>query len=180
MWLLYKLNTDNSLLNKDIFRYGKNGKAFLPSFQLYFRLAKAAKNPLARAFYRVLFYKTSKKYFVEISLKTEIGPGLYIGHAFGITINPLARIGNNVNIHKGVTIGQENRGVRNGAPTIGNDVWIGINAIIVGKVHIGNDVLIAPNSYVNFDVPDHSIVIGNPGTIIHRDNATHGYINNRV
>ena len=43
-----------------------------------------------------------------------------------------------------------------------------------------NDVLIAPLAYVNFNVPDHSIVIGNPGKIIPKENATQGYIQNRV
>lgn len=77
-----------------------------------------------------------------------------------------------------MTIGQENRGRRKGAPTIGNKVWLGVNSTIVGNITIGDDVLIAPNSYVNFDVPPHSIVIGNPGKIIHRENATQDYINN--
>lgn len=77
-----------------------------------------------------------------------------------------------------MTIGQENRGFRKGCPTIGNRVWIGINSTIVGNITIGDDVLIAPNSFVNFDVPPHSIVLGNPGSIIHKENATEGYINN--
>lgn len=63
---------------------------------------------------------------------------------------------------------------------IGNNVFIGINAVIVGNIHIGSDVLIAPNSYVNIDVPDHSIVIGNPAAIHANENATEGYINFRV
>ena len=63
-------------------------------------------------------------------------------------------------------------------PTIGNQVWIGINAAIVGNVMIGNDVLIAPNSFVNVDVPSHSVVFGNPCVIKHRDWATEGYVNN--
>ena len=50
------------------------------------------------------------------------------------------------------------------------------NSTVVGKIKIGNDVLIAPNTFVNFDVPDHSIVIGNPARVIHRDNATFGHI----
>lgn len=104
--------------------------------------------------------------------------GLYIGHPYCITINPQSVIGENCNIHKGVTIGQENRGTRKGVPIIGNRVWIGVNATVIGKITIGNDVLIAPNSYVNFDVPPHSIVIGNPGNVIFRENATEGYINN--
>ena len=105
---------------------------------------------------------------------------MYLGHAYNITINGSATLGENVNLHKGVTIGQENRGNRKGAPTIGDDVWIGINATIVGNITIGNDVLIAPNTYVNCDVPNHSIVFGNPCVIKHRDNATEDYVNNKV
>ena len=103
--------------------------------------------------------------------------GVYFGHAYCITINPNAVIGCNCSIHKGVTIGQENRGIRKGTPIIGNYVWVGINTTIVGKIHIGNDVLIAPNAFVNFDVPDHCIVIGNPGVIRYKKSATEGYIN---
>ena len=122
---------------------------------------------------------TSFLYHCEISSR-NIGPGLYIGHPYGITVNPNAVIGANCNIHKGVTIGQENRGKRKGAPKIGNEVWIGVNATIVGKITIGDDVLIAPNSYINCDVPSHSIVFGNPCVIRHKDNATEGYINSKV
>ena len=63
-----------------------------------------------------------------------------------------------------------------GSPTIGNRVYIGINATVVGNIHIGNDVLIAPNSYINFNVPDHSIGIGNPGIINHKEKATEKYV----
>ena len=80
----------------------------------------------------------------------------------------------------GCTIGRENRGKRKGAPQIGNCVSVGINSTIVGNIKIGNNVLIAPNSFVNFDVPDNSVVIGNPGVIHHKENATEGYIAFRV
>ena len=108
------------------------------------------------------------------------GGGIYIGHAYNITINQNAKIGRNCNIHKGVVIGQVNRGKRKGYPTIGDRVWIGINSAIVGKVTIGDDVLIAPNSFVNVDIPSHSVVFGNPCIIKHRDWATEGYVNNIV
>ncbi|MCM1450221.1 MAG: serine acetyltransferase [Clostridiales bacterium] len=119
-------------------------------------------------------------YKCEISERTQIGPGLFIGHPYCITINPKAMIGRNCHIHKGVTIGQENRGTRKGVPTIGNEVWIGINSTIVGNITIGDDVLIAPNTYVNCNVPSHSVVFGNPCIIKQRDNATENYINNKV
>ena len=88
-------------------------------------------------------------------------------------------LGNNVNLHKGCTIGRVNRGDV-GSPHIGDNVFIGINATVVGNIHIGNDVLIAPNSYVNTNVPDHSVVIGNPAVIHHKENATSGYVNFKV
>lgn len=58
------------------------------------------------------------KYGLEIAPATSIGEGLYLGHAFGITVNPNAVIGRNCNMHKGVTIGRENRGKRKGAPVL--------------------------------------------------------------
>ena len=67
-----------------------------------------------------------EKYLAEKNLnltatldaETQIGAGLYFGHAYCITINPKAILGGNINIHKGVTIGQENRGKRMGTPVI--------------------------------------------------------------
>lgn len=130
-------------------------------------------------FYKLIYKKISKKNGLEIFSK-NIGQGLYIGHPYCITVNPDSIIGKNCNLHKGVTIGQENRGNRMGAPIIGNEVWIGVNSTIVGKIKIGDDVLIAPNSYINCDIPSHSIVIGNPCKVYNKNDSTEGYINNRV
>lgn len=88
-------------------------------------------------------------------------------------------MGDNINLHKGCTIGSTS-GDNWGSPVIGNCVWIGINATVVGKITAGDDVLISPGAYVNFDVPSHSVVIGNPGEIHHKENATEAYIGNRI
>ena len=125
---------------------------------------------------RFILLRYAHRYGLEISREAMIGKGLYLGHPYNITVGRGVIIGDNVNLHKGCTIGVENRGLRKGAPRIGNCVYVGINAAIVGNVHIGNDVVIAPNSFINFNVPDHSIVIGNPGKIHHKENATEGYI----
>lgn len=109
----------------------------------------------------------------------KIGKGFYIGHFGTIVVNGSVEIGENCNIAHGVTIGATRRGDKAGVPEIGNCVWMGTNSIIVGKIRIGNNVLIAPGAYVNFDVPDNSIVIGNPGQIISSLSATAGYINNK-
>lgn len=152
----------------------------MPKFQKYFRLSQECSFKPLQLVYRFLLRRCRRRNMVEISYQCQAGGGLYFGHPYCITINPDTVIGSNVNIHRGVVLGQENRGTRKGAPVIGDNVWIGINAAVVGHVHIGNDVLIAPNSYVNRDVPDHSIVFGNPCVIRHRDNATESYIDYAV
>ena len=134
------------------------------------------KNKMLYLFYRYRLLKASIKFGYQIGVDTIIGGGLYLGHRGAVVVNGRTTLGENVSLSQGVTIGQENRGKRKGVPTIGNKVWIGTNAVIVGKINIGNDVLIAPNSYVNFDVPSHSIVVGNPAKIIHRENATESYL----
>ena len=171
-----------TLYTSDMNRYSKSvrGGGTLKKFHYYFRKAQTAENKCLKLYYRWRFSRIKAKMHIELFADTQIGKGLYIGHPFGITINAAAKLGSNVNIHKGVTIGQENRGPRKGCPTIGDRVWIGINATIVGNITVGSDVLIAPNAYVNCDVPAHSVVLGNPCVIKHRDNATEGYINNRV
>lgn len=126
---------------------------------------------------KIFYYHYNRKYGLEISPQANIGKGFYIGHPYNITIAEGVTIGKNVNVHKGVTIGRENRGKRLGVPIIGNEVFIGINSTIIGNICIGNDVMIAPNSLVNFDVPNHSIVIGNPATVIEKIDATIGYVN---
>ena len=117
---------------------------------------------------------------IQLPPEVEAGPGLYIGHLGRVIVHPDTKLGRNINLATGITIGRANRGKRAGVPVIGDNVWIGTNAVIVGGIHIGNDVLIAPNAYVNFDVPDHSVVIGNPGVIKPSENATEGYINRKV
>lgn len=129
-------------------------------------------------FWGFLLWIYGSKYHIHISHHAQIGHGLYIGYGEFVTITASARVGNNLNINHGAVIGQTNRGKRLGAPTIGNNVWIGTHAVIVGKIKIGNDALIAPLSHVNFDVPDNAVVAGNPGEIISYS-GTSGYVNNR-
>ncbi len=161
-----------TIIDQDAHRYG-NGK--LPFYQYCFRRCQLSRG-ITRKFFWLLYKLAARSRGLEISVSCDIGPGLYIGHAFAITINPEVVIGKNCNLAKGVTIGQENRGKRQGTPVIGDEVWIGTNAVVVGKITIGNDVLIAPNSFVNCDVPDHSIVFGNPAVIKPCEHATAGYI----
>ena len=113
---------------------------------------------------------------IQIPWKTKIGEGLRIVHFGHIVVNPGTIIGKNFNISQGVLIGNS-LGKKQGVPVIGDNVCVNANAIIVGNCRIGDNVLIAPGAFVNFDVPDNSIVIGNPGKIITReDSPTDKYI----
>ena len=179
----------NEVFRKDLYRYyGDKGESFKNrlfrplelKYICTFRKAQAASNFLTRVHYRMKLRRLSLKSHIQIPSSTKIGEGFYIGHHGPIIINPKAVLGKNINIAAGVTIGQENRGKRAGTPIIADNCWIGANSVIVGNIKIGTDVLIAPLSFVNFDVPDHSIVIGNPAKIIHKENATEGYINRTV
>lgn len=157
---------------KDIKRNPNPGTYIYLFLYLFRRLQSGSSNFILRKMYKVICMMKG----IEIPIGCSIGGGLYMGHVWGITINANAILGENINIHKGVTIGAENRGARKGAPTIGNNVWIGINSTIVGKITIGDDVLVAPNTYVNCDIPSHSVVFGNPCIVKHKDHATEGYI----
>lgn len=96
-------------------------------------------------------------------------------HPYNITIHPMAKLGDNVTMMKGSTVGISG-GSHRGAPVIGNNVYIGLNSTVIGNITIGNDVLIAPNTLVNIDVPANSVVIGNPCKIIPKESPTKEYI----
>lgn len=174
------------IIKSDLYRYGglNGSKGFLkglliPGFRYTFiirKLSEYRQYSILWIFFKILKHRYDFKYGFQIPSDTQIGEGLYIGHFGMIVINCKARIGMNCNIAHGVTIGQSNRGKLKGYPTIGNKVWIGTGSVIVGNINIGSNVLIAPNSFINMDVPDHSLVIGNPAKIIAKKNPTEGYI----
>ncbi len=169
----------------DKMRWGdEKGIDLLPQFKFVKAKRKCekwrGKNLLLFILYSLKYRRYKVKYLTDIPAKVEIGKGFRIEHYGGIVINPTAKLGENITLLNGVLIGAQNRGKNKGTPVIGDYVWIGTNAIIVGGIHIGNNVLIAPGAYVNFDVPDNSIVLGNPGKIIPRENATEDYIINPV
>ena len=103
-----KEKMENNILAKDYMRYPH--KSDMPAFQKYFRKVQSTKFVPLVFIYKVLFRITKELRHIEIPRTTNIGEGLYIGHAYNITINPKAVLGKNINIHRGVLIGQTNRG----------------------------------------------------------------------
>ncbi len=125
----------------------------------------------------IILQRCKYKFGIEISPKTDIGTGFYIGHFGGITVNSMAKIGKNCNLSQGVTIGMANRGKNQGVAFIGDNVYIGPGAKIVGAVKIGDNAAIGANCVVTKDVPDNAVVVGIPGKVISM-NGSKGYIGN--
>lgn len=158
-------------------------KCINPNLHFIYILRKCQrykKKSILGMFWRMVLRHHQIKYGFQIYPETQIGEGFYLGHWGTVVINPETIIGNNCNIAQGVTIAQANRGKRKGVPKIGNEVWIGPNAVVVGNIEIGDNVLIAPNAYVNTDVPSNSLVLGNPAKVYAKEDATLDYINNRI
>lgn len=116
------------------------------------------------------------KFGISIPFTTEIGSGFYIGHYGCIVVHSRSRIGKNCNISQGVTLGQANRGRNKGYPIIGDNVYIGPGAKIVGAVRVGNNVAIGANCVITKDVPDNAVVVGVPGKVITYE-GSEGYVN---
>ena len=122
--------------------------------------------------YFLLNQRLKSKWGIQIPLSAQIGEGFYIGHFGGITIASDAIIGKNVNISQLVTIGESGQGDKAGAPTIGNDVYIGAGAKVIGKIKVGNNVKIGANAVIYKDIPENAVVVSYPGykIISHKGN----------
>jgi len=94
----------------------------------------------------------------------EFGEGLVLIHSNGVVINGSVKAGRNVHIEHQVTIGAERRQ----SPEIGNDVYIGAGAKIIGSVKIGDGARIGANAVVLHDVPPHTTVVGIPARPVRR------------
>jgi len=103
---------------------------------------------------------------VEIHPSAKIGTGFFIDHGMGVVVGETAEIGDYVTLFQGVTLGGtgKERGKRH--PTLGNHVVVGAGAKILGGITIGDNVKIGANSVVLKNVPANSTVIGVPARII--------------
>lgn len=180
MTLLQVINSDYKKYKK----YGSNFFAivfFTQGFWAVFqyRIAHFFYNNIKWKFFRipVLFFTLLWQKYIEICTgisipaSARIGHSFYIGHFGGIIINANAIIGNNCNISQGVTIGVSGNEEQRGVPVLGDEIYIGANAVIVGKINIGNNVLVGGCSLVNSSFPDDSVVLGVPAVLISNNGA---------
>lgn len=100
------------------------------------------------------------KYGVEISAAIQIGEGLRLPHLYDIVISKYVAIGKNCTIFHQVTIGVNERSSSKDAPQIGDNVYIGAGAKIIGKIVMGDNCVIGANAVVTKDIQANMIVTG--------------------
>lgn len=133
------------------------------------RWAYSVKIPLVSLVLRVIafFWFKSIEITTGISIpaSAKIRKGLYVGHFGTIILHSDVEIGENCSVGPGVIIGSKGVGV-DGVPEIGDNVYIGTGAKVLGGIHIGNNVRIGANAVVLKSVPDNCTVVGIPARIV--------------
>ncbi len=167
--VLYYSSKNKAVINKDLNRWGKEKKQsgshlklllyFLtnsPDFRsiFYFRTRGIIASILK-------IYCKKEKYF-RIDRSMKLGGGIVTGHPYSTTLNA-EYIGDDFYVNQLVTIG-EAKGKR---PKIGHNVSVFTGAIIIGDISIGDNSKIGAGAVVVKDVPKNSVVVGNPGKVIH-------------
>lgn len=105
-------------------------------------------------------------YNSRVPSQAKIGKGTALGYGgIGVVIHKKCIVGDNVMIAQQVTLGGGNQRYP-GVPTVGNNVYIGKGAMVMGGITIGNNATIGANAVVNKPVPDNAIVAGVPAKIL--------------
>lgn len=130
--------------------------------QILYRAMQFCQNHHLKPLAMVLYRLNAAVGHVVIGRGAELGPGLVILHSFGIVINTNVRAGRNLVLEHGVTIGAE----KGRSPEIGDNVFVGAGAKIIGPVRVGCDVKIGANAVVTRDLPDGATAVGIPARVI--------------
>jgi serine O-acetyltransferase len=107
---------------------------------------------------------------VEIHPGATIGKGFFIDHGMGVVIGETSEIGDNCVIFHNVTLGGTGKHKGKRHPTLGDNVFVGTGAILLGPLTVGDNVRIGANTFLYMvDIPDNSTVVGTPGVIVRKD-----------
>ncbi|MBY6265765.1 serine acetyltransferase [Azospirillum sp. 412522] len=140
----------------------------LRSCQAADRMGGPLRKPLLAAC-RLLHRWTQHSAAMDLPWETQVGPGLRILHGWGLVVNANARIGTNVTLFHGVTLGQKDDLLPTGRvthyPELGDGVWVGPHAVVIG-VSIGDECIVAASSVVTKPMPRRTVVAGNPGKAV--------------
>jgi len=128
--------------------------------------------PIIKSFLRLIgffLFKFSETCLgASIPSSVNIGPGLYVENTGIIYISFKVIAGKNLSIDTGVILGSIGFG-NNEVPILGDNIYIGVGAKVLGKIKIGNNVKINANAVVINDIPDNVTVAGLPAKIIEKD-----------
>jgi serine O-acetyltransferase len=133
--------------------------------------ARSLRIPVVRQF--LIAIGVFFRFFIElitgviITPGAQIGPGFVVHTWFGVFVGPV-KIGKNCIVQHGVVIGWNTK-------EVGDNVWFGPGAKVMGAPKIGNDVIVVANSLVMTDVPDNTTILGVPARIKLRRGATLKY-----
>lgn len=160
----FLINSDLSIFNNR--RGGKQGLAIVLFSNRYYRnifYSRLRMNSIITKMLRILLpsYDT-----FDCNTK-EIGECIRFSHPFATILNAKS-IGKNFSFRNNLTIGNKIDGAVDDIPTIGDNVYVGANVVIIGKITIGNNVTIGAGSVVVKDVPSNCVIAGNPAKIIKR------------
>ena len=105
---------------------------------------------------------------ISLPAKTTVGPGLFIAHFGPVIINSDARIGAYVSLLHGTTLGNSGRwdNLEDDSPTLGDRVYLGAGACVLGKVTVGDDAVVGANATVTKSLPPRAVAVGSPAQIV--------------
>ncbi|OAA90022.1 serine O-acetyltransferase EpsC [Clostridium ljungdahlii] len=109
---------------------------------------------------------------IEIHPGAKIGKGLFIDHGMGVVIGETAEVGDNVTLYHGVTLGGTGKDTGKRHPTVGNNVFIGSGAKLLGPIVVGDNVKVGANSVVLKDIPANCTVVGIPAKVVKAESNT--------
>ena len=114
---------------------------------------------------RAIAFKSRFFTGIEIHPGATIGRRFFIDHGMGVVIGETTEIGDDVLIYKGVVLGGTALEKKKRHPTLGNNVIIGSNAIVLGAIKIGDNARIGAGSVVLQDIPPNATAVGVPARI---------------
>ncbi|RKX20011.1 MAG: serine O-acetyltransferase [Candidatus Zixiibacteriota bacterium] len=107
---------------------------------------------------------------LEIHPGAKIGKGFFVDHGAGVVVGETTIIGVNCVLFHNVTLGGTGKHIGKRHPTLGDNVFVGTGATLLGPIKVGDNVRIGANSFVVMrDVPSNCTVTGTPAIITKRD-----------
>ena len=173
MGIISKIKTEIRVIRERDPAIHSNMEVFLyPSFKamIHYRLAHKLYQKGHYFWARYLSQRGVRKTGIEIHPGAVIGEGFFIDHGNGVIIGETTKIGNNVTLYQGVTLGGTGKEQGKRHPTIGDNVMISAGAKVLGSFTIGDNSKIGAGSVVLKEVPPNSTVVGVPGRVVRRDN----------